>query len=428
MCTYGLLTQLRLSENVIDPTKKITIKAYDEEEINSKGLVSLPIRVGPMERDVIFQVLDLHLSYNILLGRPWIHEMKVVPSTYHQCLKFPYNGVTVSIPTDTSYTCNALTQGVDAFVPNNRAASVAKILESLLKDLEKKLRITNTRMDGYKIEPILSLTSRPPSPRQSGKPSKGMRPQTSTPKVIYDGTFIQSSTSLASEIEGDDVLKSFFKEDSADKEIRHCEISPTQYGLGYKMLQHMGYSGTGPLGKYQKGIVEPIQLQTKSTNDKAGLGYDPRKSSDQKHTSHHQCKWKKKVLPLTTQEIDTQQTQEDCDGEQKELPTQGEEIDGNQVPVISAMIPHEVDAPEDMRDEIYRIKELFALLNILVTYIGRQQVDDSETDSNEYEWGLDHISDTSTTESLEELRDTADDAQELICLRMQKELEEIILK
>lgn len=39
----------------------------------------------------------------------------------------------------------------------------------------------------------------------------------------------------------------------------------------------MGSSGTGHLGKHQKGIVEPIQLQTKSVNDKAELGYDPRK-------------------------------------------------------------------------------------------------------------------------------------------------------
>lgn len=65
ICTYSLLTQLGLSENVIDPCKKITIKSYDEEERTSKGLVSLPIRVGPVERDVLFQVLDIPLSYNI---------------------------------------------------------------------------------------------------------------------------------------------------------------------------------------------------------------------------------------------------------------------------------------------------------------------------------------------------------------------------
>lgn len=112
-----------------------------------------------------------------------------------------------------------------------------------------------------------------------------MKPQTSTPNVIYDGLFVQSSTSLADEIEEDVVLKWLFKEDSENKEVQHCEISLTQYGPGYKMIQRMGYSCTGPLGKNQEGIIEPIHLQTKSTNDKAGLGYNPGKTSDQKHTS-----------------------------------------------------------------------------------------------------------------------------------------------
>lgn len=165
ICTYNLLTQLGFSENVIDPGKKITIKAYDDEERTSKGLVSLPIKVGPVERDVLFQVLDIPLSYNILLGRSWIHEMKVVLSTYHQCLKFPYNGAEVSIPTDTNVICNALTKGADTFVPHNRAPSPNPDPEALMKDLENRLKITNTGMDGYKIEPVLSLVSLPPSPK-----------------------------------------------------------------------------------------------------------------------------------------------------------------------------------------------------------------------------------------------------------------------
>lgn len=164
ICTYNLLTQLGFSKNVIDPTKKITFKAYDEEERTSKSLVLLSIRVGLVERDVTFQVLDLPLSY-ILLGKPWIHKMKAVPSTYHQCLKFPYNKVEVSILVDTSYTCNALTQRNDTFVPHNRATSTVESLATLMKDLKKKLKIIVTGIDGYKIEHVLSLMYLPPSPR-----------------------------------------------------------------------------------------------------------------------------------------------------------------------------------------------------------------------------------------------------------------------
>lgn len=165
ICTYSLLTQLGFSENVIYPSKKITIKSYDEEERTSKGPISLPIRVGPVERDIIFQVLDIPLSYNILLGRSWIHEMKEGPSTYHQCFKFPYNRTKVNILADTNVTCNALIKGADTFVPHNRAASTSENPEALMKELEKKLKITYTSMDGYKIELVLSLVSLPPSPK-----------------------------------------------------------------------------------------------------------------------------------------------------------------------------------------------------------------------------------------------------------------------
>ena len=64
----SLLAQLGYGDDCIDAHKKITIKAYDEEERRSKGLVVLPIHVGPIEQDLIYQVLDIPLAYNILLG------------------------------------------------------------------------------------------------------------------------------------------------------------------------------------------------------------------------------------------------------------------------------------------------------------------------------------------------------------------------
>ena len=43
ICSYNLITQLGFSEMAIDPQKKITIKAYDEQEISSKATIVLPI-------------------------------------------------------------------------------------------------------------------------------------------------------------------------------------------------------------------------------------------------------------------------------------------------------------------------------------------------------------------------------------------------
>ena len=122
ICTLKLIRALGYSDEAIDTRRKITIKAYDEEERSSKGLIILPIQVGPIFQKLVCQVLDSELTYNILLGCPWIHDMQAVPSTYHQCLKFPVNGQEVTITADYNDTqaCHTLKTSQDTFIPNNR--------------------------------------------------------------------------------------------------------------------------------------------------------------------------------------------------------------------------------------------------------------------------------------------------------------------
>ena len=91
---------LGLPEDLLDASKRITIRAYDERERESKGVIMLPLKVGPALINTECHVLDLDFPYNILLGRPWIHTLKAVPSTYHHCLKLPHQGREVTIPGD----------------------------------------------------------------------------------------------------------------------------------------------------------------------------------------------------------------------------------------------------------------------------------------------------------------------------------------
>jgi hypothetical protein len=46
---------------------------------------------------ITLQVMDIHPSYNILLGRPWIHAAGVVASSLHQCLKYIVNGMLITV-------------------------------------------------------------------------------------------------------------------------------------------------------------------------------------------------------------------------------------------------------------------------------------------------------------------------------------------
>ncbi|XP_070055413.1 uncharacterized protein [Nicotiana tomentosiformis] len=49
------------------------------------------LKIGPVEFTMEFQVLDVVVSYNLLLGRPWIHAAKAIPSSLHQMVKFEWD-------------------------------------------------------------------------------------------------------------------------------------------------------------------------------------------------------------------------------------------------------------------------------------------------------------------------------------------------
>ncbi|KAI5431009.1 hypothetical protein KIW84_035234 [Lathyrus oleraceus] len=55
----------------------VVVKAFDGSRKTVIGELELPIKIGPSDFQNTFQVMDIHPSYNCLLGRPWIHEDEV---------------------------------------------------------------------------------------------------------------------------------------------------------------------------------------------------------------------------------------------------------------------------------------------------------------------------------------------------------------
>jgi len=45
-----------------------------------------------MEFNTLFHVIDAKTTYNMLLGRPWMHENGIISSTLHQCFKYCRDG------------------------------------------------------------------------------------------------------------------------------------------------------------------------------------------------------------------------------------------------------------------------------------------------------------------------------------------------
>ena len=53
--------------------------------------------MGPVVALTKFHVINSPVPYHALLGRPWFHKHKLVPFTYHQCVKGRFNGKPIRI-------------------------------------------------------------------------------------------------------------------------------------------------------------------------------------------------------------------------------------------------------------------------------------------------------------------------------------------
>ena len=78
-----------------------TIRAYDGTQRKVMGTLTTHVMIGPVRYSILFQVLSIQTSFNLLLGRPWIHEAGAIPSSLHQKVKFIHEGRIITIQSDT---------------------------------------------------------------------------------------------------------------------------------------------------------------------------------------------------------------------------------------------------------------------------------------------------------------------------------------
>ncbi|XP_070014422.1 uncharacterized protein [Nicotiana sylvestris] len=82
-----VLNEMQAEEKLVP--KVHTLSGFDNLSIITKGEVVLTTFAEGVVKDTNFQVVEMDMAYNMILGRPWIHETDVVPSTLHQVIKFP---------------------------------------------------------------------------------------------------------------------------------------------------------------------------------------------------------------------------------------------------------------------------------------------------------------------------------------------------
>ena len=82
------LEAMGISPTAVQPTKA-TLVGFNGMDSQARGKITLPIAVKDKVHMTELMVVDAPSAYNMIVGRPWLHSMKAVPSTYHQKVKYP---------------------------------------------------------------------------------------------------------------------------------------------------------------------------------------------------------------------------------------------------------------------------------------------------------------------------------------------------
>ncbi|XP_074316372.1 uncharacterized protein LOC141652691 [Silene latifolia] len=87
--------------------KYVPLVGFSGETAHSVDEITIPTYIEGVNKFVRYLVIEGPATYNVILGRPWLHQMMAVPSTYHQCLKFPtpWGVVTVKGDREESRSC-----------------------------------------------------------------------------------------------------------------------------------------------------------------------------------------------------------------------------------------------------------------------------------------------------------------------------------
>jgi len=67
---------------------KTFVRAFDGTNNDMIRKIHLDVQIGLAVFNIPFQVMNILIAFNFLLGRPWIHIVGAVPTNLHQSVKF----------------------------------------------------------------------------------------------------------------------------------------------------------------------------------------------------------------------------------------------------------------------------------------------------------------------------------------------------
>ena len=84
MSTYK---QMGYLPSALENLERLLFK-FNWATTTSQGDVVLPVQAGPITLNVQFSIVEDLSHFNTIMGRAWLHRLKVIPFTYHQMVSY----------------------------------------------------------------------------------------------------------------------------------------------------------------------------------------------------------------------------------------------------------------------------------------------------------------------------------------------------
>jgi len=78
---------MRLEDKIIPHC--ITLTGFNNAVERTFEKIELPVLAGGVMLETTFHIMNQETTYNTIIGRPWIHAIRAVPSSFYQVIKFP---------------------------------------------------------------------------------------------------------------------------------------------------------------------------------------------------------------------------------------------------------------------------------------------------------------------------------------------------
>lgn len=88
---FSFLQKLGYGETNFSSTRNM-LRGYNNLKVTLIETTVLPVMLFPKTILTEFYIIDRETSYNMILERPWIHQMKYIPSTLFQEVRFLHLG------------------------------------------------------------------------------------------------------------------------------------------------------------------------------------------------------------------------------------------------------------------------------------------------------------------------------------------------